>query len=64
VVQAPVRVSGTSGNFIREVDVGVVTGTLPAGKGGTQTSVITIITDHQGNLVNTFPGTLGRGASF
>jgi len=62
VIDSPVRVSGDSGNFIREVNVGGVIGNLPRNKGATSTSVITVITDRKGNLVNTFPGTLGRKA--
>jgi hypothetical protein len=38
---------------------GVIVGNLPKGAG--QTTWITIITDEYGNLVNTFPGMLGRG---
>lgn len=64
VVRAPIRVSGTSGNFIRSVDLGRTIGHLPVNRGGTLTSVITVIADKYGNLLNTFPGTLGRRATF
>lgn len=47
--------STTSGNYIRTVDVGRIIGT-DAKSGSKPTSIITIITDKQGNLVNTFPG--------
>ena len=63
VFDAGLRRSGTSGNFIREVDVGRFIGRLPANKGARRTTVITVITDVKGNLVNTFPGTLGRRAT-
>jgi hypothetical protein len=63
VIQSSVRISGTSGNYIREVDVGKIIGNLPLNKGGQPTRIITIITDKFGNLVNTFPGTLGRGGA-
>lgn len=55
--------SGDSGNYIREFDTGRMIGNLPISKGGQPTSVVTIITDRLGNLVNTFPGTLGRRAN-
>lgn len=45
-----------SGNFVREVDVGKIIGSLAVRSGKTPTSVITILTDKQGNLVNTYPG--------
>ncbi len=63
VVTSPVRQSGTTGNYIREVDVGEIVGHLPLNKGGDLTSVMTIITDIKGNIVNVFPGRLGRGAT-
>ncbi|MCR9202912.1 MAG: hypothetical protein NXI04_30065 [Planctomycetaceae bacterium] len=63
VIGSPIRQSGTSGNYIREVDVGQVVGNLPLNKGGTPTSIITVITDVKGNVVNTFPGALGRSAT-
>lgn len=63
VIKSPIWRSGTSGNYIREVDVGEIVGNIPVNKGGTPTSVITVITDVKGNLVNTFPGALGRGAT-
>jgi hypothetical protein len=47
-----------SGNFVREVDVGRVIGNLPLDRGAAPTSIITVITDGAGNLVNTFPGKL------
>lgn len=63
LVGSPVRQSGTSGNYVREFDVGRTVGNLPINAGGQSTSWVTVITDGYGNLVNTFPGTLGRGAS-
>ncbi len=57
VIQSPAVKSPTSGNYIRQVDVGKVIGNIPIQKGGQSTSVLTIITDEAGNLVNTFPGT-------
>ncbi|HYX33685.1 MAG TPA: hypothetical protein VE954_11270 [Oligoflexus sp.] len=62
MVATPVKKSSDSGNYIRQFDAGETIGKLPVNKGGTETSVITVITDEAGNLVNTFPGTLGRGA--
>ena len=57
VVRAPaVRVA--SGNFVREVNVGRVIGNISVKSGGSPTSVLTVITDRFGNLVNTFPGKL------
>jgi len=49
-----------SGNFAREVDVGQTIGSIPREGSLIQTSVITIITDREGNLANTFPGGLNR----
>ena len=43
------------GNFIRTVDMGRPIG-VDAKTGGQSTSFMTVITDSQGNLVNTFPG--------
>ena len=63
VIQAPLRQSGTTGNYIREIDVGEIVGHLPMNKGAELTRVITVITDVKGNLVNVFPGRLGRGAT-
>jgi filamentous hemagglutinin len=57
VVRVPaVRVA--SGNFVREVDVRREIGHFPAKRGGAPTSILTVITDGSGNLVNTFPGKL------
>jgi hypothetical protein len=57
VVRAPaVRVA--SGNFVREVGVGRRIGNFPLDDGGAPTSMLTVITDGFGNLVNTYPGTL------
>ncbi|MFK4435438.1 WXG100 family type VII secretion target [Paenibacillus sp. RC21] len=61
VVKSPVLVSETSGNYVRQVDVGYQVGNLPVNRGGTPTNVITIISDKKGNLVNTFPGGLDFG---
>jgi hypothetical protein len=63
VVDTPARPL-ENGNFVREVEFSAVTvGRLPQNEGGTQTSVMTVITDKWGNLVNTFPGTLSGGAT-
>ena len=58
VVRSTAEMSPTSGNYIRQVDVGEIIGNTPVQKGDHPTSVITIITDDAGNLVNTFPGTM------
>lgn len=63
VIQSPAVKSPTSGNYIRQVDVGKVIGNIPIQKGGQSTSVLTIITDEAGNLLNTFPGTETFGAT-
>ena len=55
VVKTPAYQSPTSGNFIRTVDMGRPIG-VDAKTGGQSTSFMTVITDSQGNLVNTFPG--------
>ena len=55
VVKTPAYQSPTSGNFIRTVDMGRPIG-IDAKTGGRPTNYLTIITDRQGNLVNTFPG--------
>ena len=57
VVNSPVQ-KLVSGNYYRQVDTGQVVGNLPINKGGQQTTIITVITDVKGNLVNTFPGPL------
>lgn len=57
VVRSPVETL-SSGQFVRQVDVGRTVGNLPANAGGAQTSTITIISDEAGNLVNAFPGPL------
>lgn len=62
LVSTPVFKSSDSGNFIRHYDAGEIVGHLPVTKGKDPVSVLTVITDEAGNLVNTFPGTLGRGA--
>ncbi|MEM9994259.1 MAG: DUF637 domain-containing protein, partial [Acinetobacter pittii] len=55
VVNTPAYQSSTSGNYIRTVDVGKNIG-IDSKNGSRPTSIITVITDRQGNLVNTFPG--------
>ncbi|MDV7498115.1 DUF637 domain-containing protein [Acinetobacter baumannii] len=55
VVSTPAYKSSTSGNYIRTVDVGKNIG-VDSKNGGKPTSIMTVITDRQGNLVNTFPG--------
>lgn len=47
--------STTTGNYVRTVDTGKNIG-IDRKNGGKPTSIITVITDRQGNLVNTFPG--------
>jgi hypothetical protein len=56
VVNSPVRPSSISGEYIREVDVNHIVGNYPQNLGGDSTSVITVVTDKYGNVVNTFPG--------
>jgi filamentous hemagglutinin len=68
VVNAPAQPTTDSPNYVRQVDVSELTGgkpigNLPAKMGGGPTSVLTVLTDENGNLVNTFPGTLGRKAT-
>ncbi|PHM39372.1 hypothetical protein Xmau_02979 [Xenorhabdus mauleonii] len=55
VVTTPVHYSQTTGNYMRFVDMGRPIG-IDAKSGGNPTSVMTVITDKKGNLVNTFPG--------
>ncbi|MCX8607757.1 MULTISPECIES: VENN motif pre-toxin domain-containing protein, partial [unclassified Gilliamella] len=56
-VYNPIQIGGKveTNKFVRQVDVG-----KPIGfdQSGNKTSVITIITDRKGNLINTFPGKL------
>ncbi|MGF9698661.1 RHS repeat-associated core domain-containing protein [Paenibacillus sp. MABNR03] len=61
VVNSPVTISPTSGDFVRQVNVGYRVGNLPVNRGGSSTNKLTVITDKKGNLVNTFPGGLGFG---
>ncbi len=56
VVSSPVRISPTSGQFMRVVNTGSRVGNYPVKSGGAPTSHITVITDKFGNLINTFPG--------
>ena len=58
VIKSVAKKDAVSGNYIREVDVGNVVGNLPINKGGQPTSIITVITDEAGNLINYFPGRL------
>jgi hypothetical protein len=63
VIKTPARPLD-NGNFVREVDFDAVTvGKMPENEGATPTSVMTVITDKWGNLVNTFPGTLAGNAT-
>ena len=55
VVSSPVELL-SSGQYVRQVDVGRVIGNLPGNAGGSPTSILTVITDDFGNLVNAFPG--------
>ena len=61
VIQSKAVKDPNSGNYIRQVDVGEIIGRTPLQKGGHQTSVMTIITDEAGNLVNVFPGNKNFG---
>lgn len=63
VIQSKAVKDVNSGNYFRQVDVGKVIGRTPLQKGGYQTSVMTIITDEAGNLVNVFPGNRHFGAN-
>jgi RHS repeat-associated protein len=47
-----------SGGFVRQIDLGRTIGNVPANAGGQSTSILTVITDEYGNLINTFPGPL------
>ena len=55
VVKTPVQYSPSTGNYIRTVDMGKNIG-VDAMNNSTPTSIMTVITDKKGNLVNTFPG--------
>lgn len=48
----------TSGQFVREIDVGRTIGRLRLDRGGQPTSILTVITDAAGNLVTAFPGVI------
>ncbi len=63
IIKSPAILDIKSGNYIRQVDVGKTVGNVPLKQGGHPTSVITIITDEAGNLVNIFPGRLDFGAT-
>ncbi|APC10554.1 MULTISPECIES: hypothetical protein [Providencia] len=56
-VYNPIQIGGKveTDKFVRQVDIGKSIGVDQRGK---STSVITIITDRKGNLINTFPGAL------
>lgn len=62
VIASVVMKSATYNSYVREVDVGRVIGRTPQKLGGEATSVLTIITDDAGNLINVFPGKLNFGA--
>ncbi|WP_085116944.1 VENN motif pre-toxin domain-containing protein, partial [Serratia proteamaculans] len=55
VVKTSVQYSPSTGNYIRTVDMGKNIG-VDTMNNSTPTSIMTVITDKQGNLVNTFPG--------
>ncbi|CAI1914868.1 MULTISPECIES: hemagglutinin repeat-containing protein [Serratia] len=55
VVKTPVQYSPSTGNYIRTVDMGKNIG-VDAMNNSMPTSIMTVITDKKGNLVNTFPG--------
>jgi hypothetical protein len=59
VIKSPAIKDASSGNYIREVDVKKVVGNLAIDKGGQPTTIITVITDDAGNLINVFPGRQG-----
>jgi hypothetical protein len=61
VIKASAVKDAESGNYFRQVDVGKTVGRTPLQKGGHQTSIITIITDESGNLMNVFPGNKNFG---
>ena len=54
IVSSP-AIQSSTGNFVRILDVGKTIG-IDAKNQNNPTSLITVITDSQGNLVNTFPG--------
>jgi len=60
-VDSPVSLVKDSGNYLREFDTGYKIGNLPMNKGGKPTNVMTILTDVEGNLVNTFSVPLRYG---
>lgn len=64
VINSPITKSPTTDYFVREVDLGQgnVVGTVPTKYGGQSTTIITVITDVKGNLVNTFPGKLNTSS--
>ncbi|MCP9493163.1 MAG: hypothetical protein MSG64_01780 [Pyrinomonadaceae bacterium MAG19_C2-C3] len=62
VIAALVTKSATYNSYVREVDVRRVIGRTPQKLGGEATSVVTVITDDAGNLINVFPGKLNFGA--
>lgn len=55
IIDTPVTVSETSGQFKRVVDVGDDIGTVKPSMGGQSTSWIEIFTDSKGNLITTYP---------
>lgn len=55
VVKMPVQYSPSTGNYIRAMDMGKNIG-VDAVNNNTPTSIMTVITDKKGNLINTFPG--------
>ncbi|AIL12860.1 hypothetical protein IM40_03990 [Candidatus Paracaedimonas acanthamoebae] len=57
-IETPITKIVESGRYVREVDVGTIIGKLPSQHGSNTTSIITILTDAEGNLVNVFPGPL------
>lgn len=62
VISSAITKSATYNSYVREVDVERVIGRTPQKLGGEATSVLTIITDDAGNLINVFPGRLDFGA--
>ncbi|WP_207689179.1 hypothetical protein, partial [Criibacterium bergeronii] len=55
VIDTPISISKTSGQFGRVFDVGYDIGTIKPSMGGQKTSWIEIFTDSKGNLITTYP---------
>lgn len=55
-IETPITRLGKDDTYVREVDVGNIIGKLPEKHRGKPTSIITVLTDKEGNLVNVYPG--------